>query len=763
MADEAQYSSANDTPSNKRKYDDQPPPRRPTGFSGPITSPSSDSAPSYNNVPPPMDEIQLAKQRAQEIASRLIISSGGVGAGAGPGVGADVKRPRVENGGGYDSYDKGFSSGPDLKPHMSNSAPSAIPISYGFQGSSKKIEIPNGRVGVIIGKGGETIKYLQLQSGAKIQVTRDMDADPNSTTRMVELMGTPDQIAKAEQLINDVLSEAESGGSGIVSRRLTGPSGSEQFVMKIPNNKVGLVIGKGGETIKSMQARTGARIQVIPLHLPPGDTSTERTLQIDGSSEQIESAKQLVNEVISEGSASTPRKIPIGDMLAPLDISVYQSNITLIRLLRVRVIGPLVTPTWNPLCWCSLSIALVWFYFGDYGSFPTKNRARNSGMSGGYNQQGYQARPPSSWGPPGAPPMQQPNYGYGQQGGYSAPSSQYNMSQPPYQGYSQPASGGYASNWDQSTIPPNQPATQGSGYDYYGQQAPQQQQAAGGPGATGDNSGYSYGQPPASTYNQQGYSQDGYGGNYHAPQSSYGQPPTYDQQGYSSTTNYGNVANAAQDGLNSYGSQGDSSQTVPPAAQPSSVGQQGYSANQQPSPNPGSYPPPSQSGYGMTAPSQTGYGNQPAAQTAYGAAYGAPQTQKQPTNPPAYGQSTQSPSTPSGYGQPAGLPSGYSSSQPPASGYTQPDSASQRAPPSSYGTAAQPGFAPPPYGGVPPTNQSAYGQAPPPYGGSYGAGYPQPQYSSEGNAGGAARGGYDSASAAQAAPQSGVAKASPKS
>ena len=396
----------------------------------------------------------------------------------------------------------------------------------------------------------------------------------------------------------------------------------------------------------------------------------------------------------------------------------------------------------------------------------SQNRARNSGMSGGYNQQGYQARPPSSWGPPGAPPMQQPNYGYGQQGGYSAPSSQYNISQPPYQGYSQPASGGYASNWDQSTVPPNQPATQGSGYDYYGQQAPQQQQTAGGPGATGDNSGYSYGQPPATTYNQQGYSQDGYGGNYHAPQSGYGQPPTYDQQGYSSTTNYGNVANATQDGLNSYGSQGDSSQTVPPAApQPSSVSQQGYSANQQPSPNPGSYPPPSQSGYGMTAPSQTGYGNQPAAQAAYGAAYGAPQTQKQPpTNPPAYGQSTQSPSTASGYGQPAGLPSGYSSTQPPASGYTQPDSASQRAPPSSYGTAAaQPGFAPPPYGGAPPTNQSAYGQAPPPYGGSYGAGYPQPHYSSEGNAGGATRGGYDSASAAQAATQSGVAKASPKS
>lgn len=63
------------------------------------------------------------------------------------------------------------------------------------------------RVGVIIGKGGETIKYLQLQSGAKIQVTRDMDADPNAPTRTVDLTGTPDQISKAEQLINDVLQE----------------------------------------------------------------------------------------------------------------------------------------------------------------------------------------------------------------------------------------------------------------------------------------------------------------------------------------------------------------------------------------------------------------------------------------------------------------------------------------------------------------------------------------------------------------------------
>ena len=41
-------------------------------------------------------------------------------------------------------------------------------------------------------------------------------------------------------------------------------------------------------------------VQVIPLHLPAGDTSTERTVHIDGTQEQVEIAKQLVIEVTSE-------------------------------------------------------------------------------------------------------------------------------------------------------------------------------------------------------------------------------------------------------------------------------------------------------------------------------------------------------------------------------------------------------------------------------------------------------------------------------
>lgn len=641
MAEEAQYSSG--TESLKRKYEEQP-----------TATPAS---------------IELAKQRAQEVAARLLSGAPSL----------DAKRPKADNGPpatGFDSL--------DAKPQYS--APSVAPVSYGHQGTSKKIDIPNGRVGVIIGKGGETIKYLQLQSGAKIQVTRDMDADPNSPTRTVELTGTPEAIASAEKLINEVLAEAEAGGSGIVARRLTGQAGSDEFVMKIPNNKVGLIIGKGGETIKSMQASTGARIQVIPLHLPPGDTSTERTLKIDGTPDQLESAKQLVNQIISG-----------------------------------------------------------------------ENRLRNPAMSGGYSQQGYQSRPPSSWAPPGAP-MQQPGYGYMQPGAYSGPSPQYNMPQPPYAGYPPQQSGGYSTNWDQSTAPPHQQSTNAGGYDYYSQQPPQQQNS-GGPAPPADGSTYNYSQPPSSGYNHpgQGYGQDSYSAYNAPPQSGYGQPPAYDQQqGYGSAPSYGSGSNPAQEGQTSnYGTQGDSSQA--PSAQSSTIAQQGYATNQQPSSNTGNYPAQgAQPGYGIPPPtSQAAYGSQP--QSGYGPGYGPPQSQKPSSTPPVYGQS-QSPSTAGGYGQ-----SAYPPTQPPPSGYAQPESGPQRAPPSGFGGAVQPGYGPQSYG-APQGGQPGYGQAPPPYSNSsYGAGYTQtPAYASDGNAGGNSRGSYDAAPP-QAVQQGSVAKASPQS
>ncbi|KAL3498595.1 hypothetical protein ACH5RR_041327 [Cinchona calisaya] len=610
MAEELQYAS-DSAATNKRKYDDDqttPPSRsRPTGFSsGPISSqspPDSHRPPSYKSVPPPMDEIQLAKQKAQEIAARLFDKFD------------PSKKPRVDNGGG------GFDSMEPLGQRPLSVTPS-VPSSYGggYHSLSKKIEIPNGRVGVLIGKAGETIKYLQLQSGAKIQVTRDMDADPNSLTRGVELMGTPEQIAKAEQLIKDVLSEAEAGGSGMISRRVIGqPSGTDQFVMSIPNNKVGLVIGKGGETIKNMQARTGARIQVIPLHLPPGDNSTERTLQIDGSSEQIEAVKQLVNEVISEN------RMRSSAMSGGYSQQGYQAQ--------------------PPTSWAPPGPPMQQHGYGylQPGSYPGPATQYNMNQppypgyapqptSGGYN---------SGWDQTTAPSNQQTAQG----GGYDY----YSQQQPQQQ---QQAPGGHGAPTDNSIYGNNQPPpsgySQGQGYPqdgYGGYQAPAPQ------------SGYGQSQPNA--------------------------VPGYDQQqGYNSASGYGGygtVMNPPTDGHTpSYGTQADGGQAPP--VHSSSMGQQGYTASQQPSPNPNySSQASAQPGYGVPPTSLAGYGTQQHA--GYSSSYGPPQAQKPPTSQPAYGQPQQSPTAQGGYSQPGYPPaqSGYSpqdsgAQRPPSTGYGAPTS-----------------------------------------------------------------------------------------
>ncbi|MED6143666.1 hypothetical protein PIB30_007966 [Stylosanthes scabra] len=171
--------------------------------------------------------------------------------------------------------------------------------------TTRKIDVPNNKVGVLIGKAGDTIKYLQYNSGAKIQITRDAEADPQAATRSVELIGSSESIDKAERLISAVIAEADAGGSPALVARGLSPAqatvGSEQIQIQVPNEKVGLIIGRGGETIKGLQTKSGARIQVlIPQHLPEGDDSKERTVQVTGDSRQIEIAQELIKEVMSQ-------------------------------------------------------------------------------------------------------------------------------------------------------------------------------------------------------------------------------------------------------------------------------------------------------------------------------------------------------------------------------------------------------------------------------------------------------------------------------
>ena len=63
----------------------------------------------------------------------------------------------------------------------------------------------------------------------------------------------------------------------------------------VASNKVGLVIGKGGETIKSINQASGAHVE-IDRNAPPD--AQEKNFLIKGSAEAVERAKSMVLEKI---------------------------------------------------------------------------------------------------------------------------------------------------------------------------------------------------------------------------------------------------------------------------------------------------------------------------------------------------------------------------------------------------------------------------------------------------------------------------------
>ncbi|KAL9224025.1 hypothetical protein vseg_000100 [Gypsophila vaccaria] len=173
----------------------------------------------------------------------------------------------------------------------------------GNKSTTRRIEIPNNKVGVLIGKSGDTIRFLQINSGAKIQITRDAEADPNAPTRTVEILGRPESLSKAERLIKDVIAEADAGGSpSLVARGFSAAlsDGSTEIELPVPGDKVGLIIGRGGDTIRNLQTRSGARIQLIPQNVPGEQQSKEKRVKITGDKKQVELARELIKEVMNQ-------------------------------------------------------------------------------------------------------------------------------------------------------------------------------------------------------------------------------------------------------------------------------------------------------------------------------------------------------------------------------------------------------------------------------------------------------------------------------
>jgi len=175
---------------------------------------------------------------------------------------------------------------------------------------STQVMVPDKTVGLIIGRGGETIKDVQERSGCHVNIVGENKSV--NGLRPVNLIGSDTATAMAKELILEIVESDSRGsapGSGSNSNATSGNrdrghgnfdrggSAGRDHVEKtihVPSEAVGMIIGKGGETIKDMQRTTGCKINVNQPNRP----DLTRKIDLAGTSRSLAEAERIIWEKV---------------------------------------------------------------------------------------------------------------------------------------------------------------------------------------------------------------------------------------------------------------------------------------------------------------------------------------------------------------------------------------------------------------------------------------------------------------------------------
>ncbi|XP_051523643.1 far upstream element-binding protein 3-like isoform X2 [Myxocyprinus asiaticus] len=203
--------------------------------------------------------------------------------------------------------------GGEQMTHLNNTSPVIDASLYGYGGQKRSLDegvanqlgamvhqraivtedykVPDKMVGFIIGRGGEQITRIQLESNCKIQIASDSGG---MMDRPCTLTGTPESIEQAKRLLGQIVDRCRNGPG--FHTQMDGNSSVQEIL--IPASKVGLVIGKGGDTIKQLQERTG--VKMIMIQDDPMPTGSDKPLRITGDPYKVQQARELVAEIIRD-------------------------------------------------------------------------------------------------------------------------------------------------------------------------------------------------------------------------------------------------------------------------------------------------------------------------------------------------------------------------------------------------------------------------------------------------------------------------------
>ncbi|XP_042296847.1 tudor and KH domain-containing protein isoform X2 [Sceloporus undulatus] len=160
------------------------------------------------------------------------------------------------------------------------------PTFVGEEEIKVEMKVPKDSVKLIVGRQGAQIKQLRKNTQARI----DIDMEDSSVERIIRICGSPIQVCAAKATIHQILAE----------------NLPVQEKIEVHHRTVGRIIGRGGETVRAICKSTGAKVECEGRGGPQegeGSLLLTRVITISGTRKEVEAAKCLIMEKLSEDDA----------------------------------------------------------------------------------------------------------------------------------------------------------------------------------------------------------------------------------------------------------------------------------------------------------------------------------------------------------------------------------------------------------------------------------------------------------------------------
>ena len=175
------------------------------------------------------------------------------------------------------------------------------------------INIASNLVGLIIGRQGENLRRVEAETATRVQFVTGPEA--NGPLRSCKITGTRKARQDARNEIQRIIDEnGNAKGQGIIPERPVviqqkGPgshqpalrAGEDATQIMVPNRTVGLIIGRGGETIRDLQERSQCHVNIVGEEK---SVNGLRPVNLIGTPQAAAKAKDLIMEIVESDTKS---------------------------------------------------------------------------------------------------------------------------------------------------------------------------------------------------------------------------------------------------------------------------------------------------------------------------------------------------------------------------------------------------------------------------------------------------------------------------